>query len=162
MNLRSTLAAMAAALLLTACGSKVTAPPLPLAAAEAPPSSAEASAEVPQELAELKPEDVEYVAVILPIPPGPQVPAPQLEAEPLPGGGYRVRGNGWPEAEQMTIWLDGEGPGTCCPPSNGTRLAVVPVTLGRFAWEGKVPVDGPFSLTVVAEGGGSRGIRVSS
>lgn len=86
--------------------------------------------------------------------------APEVEVMPLPGSGYRVQGNGWPEAEAMNIWLDGEGPSTCCPPSNGTRLATVPVILGRFAWEGQIPGSGPFSLTVMAEGGGARGIRV--
>ncbi|HYF91611.1 MAG TPA: hypothetical protein VD969_05160 [Symbiobacteriaceae bacterium] len=86
--------------------------------------------------------------------------APAVEVIPLPGGRFRIQGSGWPEAGLMNIWLDGEGPGTCCPPSNGTRLAGVPVILGRFTWEGDIPGSGPFSLTVVADSGGARGVPV--
>lgn len=84
----------------------------------------------------------------------------QLVAEPLPDGRYRVHGDGWPGAEKMQIWLAPAGPYSCCPPSDGTRLAVVPVILGQFVWEGELPGEGAFELVAAAEGGGGSTIQV--
>lgn len=80
-----------------------------------------------------------------------------LVVEPLTGGLYHVHGDGWPGVEVAQIWLEPwlepEGPFSCCPPSEGSRLAEVPVVLGQFAWEGEVPGEGPFTLFAFAEGG---------
>ncbi len=88
--------------------------------------------------------------------------APRVEAvraELSPNGGYRVTGDGWAGADMVTLWAVPDGTtGTCCPPSNGVRLAVIPAILGRFAWEGKVEGSGTFSLMVTGEGHGSASV----
>ncbi|HYF76214.1 MAG TPA: S-layer homology domain-containing protein [Symbiobacteriaceae bacterium] len=86
--------------------------------------------------------------------------APAFQVTPLSGGLYRVQGNGWPGVDRMGIWLGGEPPNTCCPPSGGERLAEVAVTFGQFIWEGEVPGDGPFRLLLITKGGSAGEIWV--